>query len=98
MSSTKSELPTTPKKKERFERKYMTPKELAQRWGVSESAIHHGKAESNNLQRFYFGKALRFLCQEVYDYEANKKPLGAMNPVAVQSATENSRSTSGRRQ
>jgi hypothetical protein len=71
------EIPTTPKKQSAFEKKYMTPKELAQRWGVSESAIHHGKAESNKLQRVYFGRALRFLRQEVQDFENGKNPLPA---------------------
>ena len=36
-------IPTDPKEREEFERQYMTPKELAQRWRLSESAIHHPK-------------------------------------------------------
>lgn len=71
------DIPTTPKKKDKFEKKYMTPKELAQRWDVSESAIHHGKVESNKLQRFRFGRTLRFLRKEVEDFENQKSPLPA---------------------
>jgi len=74
---TTTDIPTTPKKLEKFEKKYMTPKELAQRWDVSESAIHHGKAESNKLRRVYFGRALRFLRKEVEDFENQKSPLPA---------------------
>src|SRR6266496_5775980 len=75
MPSNKPEIPTTPKKQRDFEKKYMPATELAQRWGVSESAIYHGKAESNKLKRVYFGRSLRFLRQEVLDFENRKNPL-----------------------
>lgn len=67
-------IPTDPKELEEFERQYMTPKELAQRWRVSESAIHHRKAGSHNLPRYYFGRAVRFIRQDVYDFENQKNP------------------------
>ena len=67
-------IPTDPKDREEFERQYMTPKELAERWRVSESAIHHRKAGSNNLPRYYFGRAVRFIRQDVYDFENQKNP------------------------
>ncbi len=68
-------IPTDPNEREEFDRQYMTPKELAQRWRVSESAIHHRKAGSNNLPRYYFGRAVRFIRQDVYDFENQKIPL-----------------------
>jgi|SRR5882724_2629251 len=77
MPANKPEIPTTPKKQRDFEKKYMPATELAQRWGVSESAIYHGKAESNKLKRVYFGRSLRFLRQEVLDFENRKDPLPA---------------------
>jgi hypothetical protein len=68
-------IPTDPNEREEFDRQYMTPRELAQRWRVSESAIHHRKAGSNNLPRYYFGRAVRFIRQDVYDFENQKLPL-----------------------
>ena len=62
-------IPTDPDEREEFDRQYMTPKDLAARWKVSESAIHHGKANSNRIRRFRFGRAVRFIRQEVYDFE-----------------------------
>jgi hypothetical protein len=73
-----SRIPTDPKELEEFERQYMTPKELAQRWRVSESAIHHRKAGSNNLPRYYFGRAVRFIRQDVYDFENQKTPTSML--------------------
>lgn len=64
-----TEIPKSPKEREEFDRQYMTPKDLATRWKVSESAIHHGKANSNKIRRFRFGRAVRFIRQEVYDFE-----------------------------
>ena len=71
-------IPADPKELEEFERQYMTPKELAQRWRVSESAIHHRKAGSNNLPRYYFGRAVRFIRQDVYDFENQKTPTSVI--------------------
>jgi hypothetical protein len=64
-----TEIPREPKDREEFERQYMTPKELAERWRVSESAIHHRKANSNKVPRYRFGRAIRFIRQEIYDFE-----------------------------
>lgn len=64
-----SEIPKDAKEREEFERQYMTPKELAGRWKVSESAIHHRKANSNKVPRYRFGRAIRFIRQEIYDFE-----------------------------
>jgi hypothetical protein len=62
-------IPTDRDEREEFDRQYMAPKDLAARWKVSESAIHHGKANSNRIRRFRFGRAVRFIRQEVYDFE-----------------------------
>lgn len=64
-----TEIPSDQKEREEFDRQYMTPKDLANRWKVSESAIHHGKANSNKIRRFRFGRAVRFIRQEVYEFE-----------------------------
>ncbi|MGZ8845758.1 MAG: helix-turn-helix domain-containing protein [Pyrinomonadaceae bacterium] len=64
-----SEIPKDAREREEFERQYMTPKELADRWKVSESAIHHRKANSNKVPRYRFGRAIRFIRQEIYDFE-----------------------------
>ncbi|PYS23206.1 MAG: hypothetical protein DMF72_10715 [Acidobacteria bacterium] len=63
------EIPKNAKEREEFERQYMTPKELADRWKVSESAIHHRKANSNKVPRYRFGRAIRFIRQEIYEFE-----------------------------
>ena len=72
-----TEIPNDPKEREEFDRQYMTPKDLAARWKVSESAIHHGKANSNRLRRFRFGRAVRFIRQEVYEFEKSLQPQQA---------------------
>ena len=64
-----TEIPRDPNEREEFDRQYMTPRDLARRWKVSESAIHHGKANSNKIRRFRFGRAVRFIRQDVYDFE-----------------------------
>ncbi len=78
MSSTEfSKIPTNPEERKAFDRQFMTPKDLAARWKVSESAIHHRKADSDKIRRFRFGRAIRFLRQEVVDFENSKTPLPA---------------------
>lgn len=72
-----TEIPNDPREREAFDRQFMTPKDLAVRWRVSESAIHHRKADSDKIRRFRFGRAVRFLRQEVYDFENRKNPLPA---------------------
>jgi hypothetical protein len=72
------------KKQKDFESKYMSPKELAKRWDVSESAIYHGKCGSKGLTPIRFGRSLRFLRAEVEALEnkehqrrSNKKQIAA---------------------
>lgn len=49
--------------------KYLSTKQLAERWGVSASAIQHGKAGSGDLTKYRLGKLLRFSVAEVETLE-----------------------------
>ena len=46
--------------------------ELADRWGLSLSAVYQGKSDVYLLKRVYFGKSLRFLRQQVIQVEEEK--------------------------
>ena len=69
---TDKSIPATPKKVKEFERKFMRPDELADRWGLSLSAVYQGKSDVYLLKRVYFGKSLRFLRQQVIQVEEEK--------------------------
>ena len=70
-------IPTTPKKAKVFEQKFMRPDELAERWGLSLSAVYQGKADVSLLRKIYFGKSLRFLRQEVIQVEEQKLKMAS---------------------
>jgi predicted DNA-binding transcriptional regulator AlpA len=76
-SGAKSEIPTTPKRGKAFNQKYISARELAFRWGVSDSAIYHGKCDARLLHRVQFGRSVRFLLHEVEALEARKEGLAA---------------------
>jgi hypothetical protein len=50
-----TEIPNDPKGREAFNRQFMTQKDLAVRWKVSESAINYRKANSDKIRRFELG-------------------------------------------
>jgi predicted DNA-binding transcriptional regulator AlpA len=53
------------KRAEAFERRYISPAELAVRWSVSTSAIYHSKRAIDGLKVIRLGKSIRFLRSEV---------------------------------
>jgi predicted DNA-binding transcriptional regulator AlpA len=66
-------IPTTPKKQRDFDRQFISPKDLAQRWGLSKSAVYHGNSDVSLLQRIPFGKKnVRFLLSQVEEVERQK--------------------------
>jgi hypothetical protein len=73
---TKQKIPTTPKKSRAFERKYISPLELAARWSVSGSAIYHGRCEANALTVVRFGRSIRFIRAEVEAFEKAREAEG----------------------
>jgi predicted DNA-binding transcriptional regulator AlpA len=84
MPKPQDKTPKMRKKEKDFERKYISPKELAKRWDVSESAIYHAKCGSRELTPIRFGRSLRFLRAEVEALEnkhhkqrSNKKQIAA---------------------
>lgn len=69
-------IPTTPKKQRVFERQFISAKDLAQRWGLSKSAVYHGNSDVSLLQRIPFGKKnVRFLLSQVEEVERKKLNL-----------------------
>jgi predicted DNA-binding transcriptional regulator AlpA len=61
------------KRAEAFERRYISPLELAARWSVSTSAIYHSKGVINGLKVIRLGKSIRFLRSEVEALERNRE-------------------------
>ena len=67
-------LPKTPRRSKRaeaFERRYISPVELAVRWSVSTSAIYHSKTAIDGLKIIRLGRSIRFLRSEVEALERN---------------------------
>ncbi len=56
-----------------FEKRYISAPELATRWSVSQSAIHHGNAGSNALTAIRFGRSVRFVLSEVEVFEKHRE-------------------------
>jgi predicted DNA-binding transcriptional regulator AlpA len=61
------------KRAEAFERRYISPVELAVRWGVSTSAIYHSKTVIDGLKIIRLGKSIRFLRSDVEALERNRE-------------------------
>ncbi len=70
-------MQSSSKKSKTFDKKYISPSELAVRWGVSASAIYSGKCGSDALHAIRFGRSLRFLRSEVEALERNGEPQAA---------------------
>ena len=58
-------VPRRSKRAEAFQRRYISPVELAVRWSVSTSAIYHSKSASHGLKVIRLGRSIRFLRSEV---------------------------------
>lgn len=71
----KEGIPSTPKRKQAFDRKFISPRRLAIRWDLSLSAVYQGRADVNLLRRIPFGRSVRFLLSEVEAVEAQKIAL-----------------------
>ena len=71
----KEGIPSTPKRKQAFDQKFISPRRLAIRWDLSLSAIYDGRADVNLLRRISFGRSIRFLLSEVEAVEAQKIAL-----------------------
>jgi predicted DNA-binding transcriptional regulator AlpA len=72
----KQPIPTTQKRQRVFERQFITAKDLAQRWGLSKSAVYHGNSDVSLLRRIPFGKkSVRFLLSQVEEVEQQKLSL-----------------------
>lgn len=71
----KEGIPSTPKRKQAFDQKFISPRQLAIRWDLSLSAVYHGEADVNLLRRISFGRSIRFLLSEVEAVEAQKIAL-----------------------
>ena len=71
----KESIPSTPKRKQAFDQKFISPRQLAIRWDLSVSAVYHGNADVNLLRRISFGRSIRFLLSEVEAVEAQKIAL-----------------------
>jgi hypothetical protein len=73
----KKGIPSTPKRKQAFEQKFISPRQLAIRWDLSLSAVYHGDADVNLLRRISFGRSVRFLLSEVEAIETQKIVLAS---------------------
>jgi predicted DNA-binding transcriptional regulator AlpA len=71
----KEGIPSTPKRKQAFDQKFISPRQFAIRWDLSVSAVYHGNADVNLLRRISFGRSIRFLLSEVEAVEAQKIAL-----------------------
>jgi hypothetical protein len=49
--------------------KYLSAKQLANRWGISVSALYMMCCGSSSLTRFRFGRTIRFSLEEVKKFE-----------------------------
>lgn len=65
MSDKPPKIPRRAKRAEAFERRYISPAELAVRWSVSTSAIYHSKSAIDGLRVIRLGRSIRFLRSEV---------------------------------
>ena len=68
-----TKVPRRSKRAEAFERRYISPLELAVRWSVSTSTIYHSKAAIDGLRVIRLGKSIRFLRSEVEALERNRE-------------------------
>jgi len=73
MSDRPTKIPRRSKKAEAFERRYISPLELAVRWSVSTSAIYHSKGVIHGLRVIRLGRSIRFLRSEVEALEKNRE-------------------------
>ena len=71
----KEGIPSTPKRKQAFDQKFISPRRLAIRWDLSLSAVYNGRADINLLRRISFGRSIRFLLSEVEAVEVQKIAL-----------------------
>lgn len=68
-----TKIPRRSKRAEAFERRYISPLELAVRWSVSTSAIYHSKGAIHGLRVIRLGRSIRFLRSEVEALERNRE-------------------------
>lgn len=73
----KEGIPTTTKKADAFDKKFISPSKLAKRWDLSLSSVYHGNADVERLKRIPFGKSVRFLLSEVEAIETEKIRLAS---------------------
>lgn len=66
-------IPRRSKRAEAFERRYISPVELAVRWSLSTSAIYHSKSAIDGLRVIRLGRSIRFLRSEVEALERNRE-------------------------
>jgi len=76
MSGKPGKIPPKLKREEAFERRYISPTELAARWSVSTSAIYHSRSAIYGLRIIRLGKSIRFLRSEVEELERNREGQG----------------------
>ena len=65
--------PSQEKSAEAFERRCISPTELAVRWSVSTSAIYHSNGAINGLNVIRLGRSIRFLRSEVEALEKRRE-------------------------
>jgi len=65
--------PRRSKRADAFERRYISPVELAVRWCVSTSTIYHSKGAIDGLKVIRLGKSIRFLRSEVEALEKRRE-------------------------
>jgi predicted DNA-binding transcriptional regulator AlpA len=83
MSGKPAKVPRRSKRAEAFERRYISPLELAVRWSVSTSAIYHSKSAIDGLRVIRLGRSIRFLRSEVEALEKiREKDKRKLNDVA----------------
>lgn len=66
-------IPRRSKRAEAFERRYISPVELAMRWSVSTSAIYHSQKAIEGLKVIRLGRSIRFLRSEVEALEKRRE-------------------------
>jgi hypothetical protein len=73
MSGKPVKVPRRSKRAEAFERRYMSPIELAVRWSVSTSAIYHSTDAISGLKVIRLRRSIRFLRSEVETLEKRRE-------------------------
>jgi predicted DNA-binding transcriptional regulator AlpA len=73
MSEKPARVPRRSKRADAFERRYISPVELAVRWSLSTSAIYHSKSAINGLKVIRLGRSIRFLRSEVEALEKSRE-------------------------